>query len=56
MFCAICNAGPLAVYMMCDYTLDSIVWCESCFPKTPCGKGEHDEGCATKVFEGKEQE
>jgi len=54
MFCARCSVGPLGVAMMCDETIAAF-WCEECFAKTPCGRGEHGEGCATKVFEGKEQ-
>jgi hypothetical protein len=39
------------VYFYCDEAADG-PWCEACFAATPCGRGEHDEGCATKVFDG----
>jgi hypothetical protein len=40
---------------MCDEAVSSNeqdpVWCQECFEKTPCGKGEHGEGCPTLVQE-----
>lgn len=35
-------------FFMCDEVMG--VYCaDPCWPNTPCGKGEHGEGCATMV-------
>lgn len=47
--CTACGAKDLQHFLMCDETLGE--WCPECFDKTPCGKGEHGEGCSTSVFE-----
>ena len=35
----------------CDEAIDD-AWCAACFAHTPCGLGEHDEGCETVCFYG----
>jgi len=37
------------VYFGCDEDIEK-AWCPECFAKTPCGRGEHDEGCMTQIF------
>ena len=37
------------VYFTCDRDMEK-EWCPACFDKTPCGKGEHEQDCATKIF------
>jgi hypothetical protein len=53
--CGIPFAFP-AVRHLCDLTGLDNVWCDACFPATPCGRGEHEEGCATHVFDGRDEE
>lgn len=36
-------------FFMCDEVQGE--FCETCWPNTPCAKGEHGEGCATMVFQ-----
>lgn len=49
--CATCEADCTAHHFMCDEepSVDA-VYCPECFGDTPCGKGEHGEGCMTQVF------
>lgn len=38
-------------YWFCDeQELSDQPWCDDCFDVTPCGKGEHGEGCSTLVI------
>lgn len=47
--CSSCNEQT-KVYFFCDRDADG-QFCPSCFEGHPCGKGEHGEGCPTKVFD-----
>lgn len=49
--CAACGSAVRAYYM-CDREETDAIWCDDCFAKTPCGRGDHGEGCPTYVFEG----
>lgn len=52
--CAKCSKECTNHYFMCDEAqpnpdnTDPVV-CPECFPTTPCGRGEHGEGCPTQV-------
>lgn len=53
--CKDCGEDCTRRHLMCDENLDQdAVWCPVCFDKTPCGLGQHDEGCATLVIEDEE--
>lgn len=49
--CIACGADVSKAALMCDEQING-KWCIDCFEKTPCGKGEHEEGCRTLVMEG----
>jgi hypothetical protein len=51
--CSVCGKSLGRLYYYCDQALDD-AWCAECFTTTPCGKGKHGEGCATKVIENKD--
>jgi len=46
--CSACSKDTTRHYLMCDEAVGE--WCPECFDTTPCGRGEHGEGCATAVF------
>jgi len=46
--CKTCG-DVVQIYHMCD--IDEGPWCSGCFLDTPCGKGEHGEGCPTNVWD-----
>lgn len=53
--CAICGEECSRHYFMCDEAQPlpggkDPVACSDCFPDTPCGSGEHGEGCMTQVI------
>lgn len=48
--CAACGRA-VTTYNMCDRDATDAVWCDDCFDKTACGRGEHGEGCSSSVFE-----
>lgn len=54
LFCSQCSKPLLGYYCLCDRSDGQ--WCGDCFETTPCGKGEHGEGCPTQVFETSEQQ
>ena len=54
MKCPDCHLETNLGYM-CDQD-DSDPRCGTCFEKTPCGQGMHEEGCETQVFETTEEE
>lgn len=45
--CCACKT-PSKVVFMCDEVSEG-PWCQACFEGTPCGRGEHGEGCETMV-------
>lgn len=49
--CANCGKDCTAHFWMCDHRdeIDTF-WCPDCFNLTPCGRGDHGEGCPTQVF------
>lgn len=47
--CATCGTDCSAMFAMCDEEMKE--WCPPCFEATPCGKGEHGEGCPTFAFD-----
>ena len=47
-YCAVCKKPLIGIYYMCDEEMKD--YCPDCFWKTPCGRGDHGEGCPTKVF------
>ncbi len=49
--CKTCGADCTKHRLMCDEepSVDA-VYCPDCFEDTPCGQGEHDEGCMTRVL------
>lgn len=51
--CTVCG-WPVMIYNLCD--VEEGAWCELCFPSTPCGKGEHGEGCPTHVIEDSQEQ
>lgn len=50
--CVSCGEDCSQLHFMCDYSENvGDAWCPECFATTPCGKGEHGEGCPTQVCE-----
>jgi hypothetical protein len=45
--CTTCGKG-VSVFALCDE--DNGAWCLECFEGTPCGKGQHGEGCRTVIL------
>lgn len=53
MICEGCG-GEFNVLYMCDQCEDML--CGSCFEKTDCGSGLHEEGCETMVISSNGEE
>lgn len=51
VLCKTCGKDCSAQRMTCDSTDEDVSWCPECFNDTPCGKGEHGEGCPTMLIE-----
>lgn len=49
MNCTLCSEELGNHYFMCDVTGGS--YHPDCFDQTPCGKGEHGEGCPIHVMD-----
>lgn len=49
--CFECGADCKKYHWMCDEaaSFGFPQWCPECFEKTPCGRGDHGEGCPTMV-------
>lgn len=52
MICEGCG-GEFNVLYMCDQCEDML--CGTCFEKTDCGSGLHEEGCETMVISSSEE-
>lgn len=56
--CCVCEARCDNHCWMCDQSTEEttaekeppLVWCENCWPDTPCGSGEHGVECPTQVW------
>lgn len=48
VICSTCGTDCSNQFWMCDEIEGT--WCPECFDKTPCGKGEHGEGCPTQAL------
>lgn len=48
LLCVNCGEDCTNQHFMCDRAEGQ--WCPECFGDTPCGKGDHGEGCPTGVL------
>ena len=50
VICSGCGKDCTTNFWMCDEETDEWKWCPDCFDTTPCGMGEHGEGCPTQAM------
>jgi hypothetical protein len=49
--CEGCGADCRRRFFMCDLEPGDTFWCHECYFATPCGRGDHGEGCGTLVMQ-----